>query len=129
MRVSTFLVLGFSILFTGCASLVTAQPKQYSPGGEAAQPWLIGGTFDPQGRTVTITINGDNVMVGRFPPYTPRLSLPGQYEGHRLTADCEFTVGIVKHRIAEAVIQKVRNKSGNTCEILVDAKPATTLYF
>lgn len=129
MRITAFVMIGLAVALGGCASLVTAPPKQYAPEGANAKPWLIGGTFDPRRHTLTITVNGDNVMSGRFPPYTPRLSLPGLYEGHRLAADCEFTVGILKHRIAETVFQKVRGKSGNSCAILVDAKPAATLYF
>lgn len=131
MHGTTIRMLGIFIFCSGCSvsSLVTAPSKTYQPADAAKQPWTIGGTFDQRKDLLTVTINGDNVMIGRFPPYTPRLNLSGLYQGHHLNADCEFTVGIIRNRIAETVFQTVRNKSGNTCEILVDAKPATTLYF
>lgn len=128
MRTETLYILGAALFFAGCSSLVTAPPKHYQAAADK-KPWTIGGTFDSRRHLVTISIDGDNVMAGRFPPYTPKLNLSGLYEGHRLNADCEFTVGIIGNRIGETIFQSVRRKSGNTCAILVDAKPAATLYF
>ena len=129
MRVLALSVLVSLAALNGCASVITAPPKQFTPPGDGKKPWTIGGTYDRHRDLVTISVNGDNVLSGRFPPYTPRLNLPGTYEGHRLHAECEFTRGIIKHRIAEAVYQNVRRNSGNSCQVLVDAKPAATLYF
>lgn len=129
MRVLALFVLVGLMALSGCASVVTAQPKQYSPDENGKGLWTIGGTYDRNRHVVTISVNGDNVLSGRFPPYTPRLDLPGSYEGHRLHAECDFTRGVIKHRIAETIYQNVRRNSGNSCQVLVDAKPAATLYF
>lgn len=123
-------LLAVGLLTTACKDpIIKAPSKQYQPVGETAQPWTIGGIYHQREQRVTVTINGDNVLSGRFPPYTPKLSLPGQYQGHRVLADCEFTNDIIGNRIAESIFQRVRNKSGNTCVVMVDGRQATTLHF
>lgn len=130
LRIGVCALIAAAAVLSGCKEpIVKAPSKQYQPVGEDARPWTIGGIYHKREHRVTVTINGDNVLSGRFAPYTPKMSLPGEYLGHRVIADCEFTNDIIGNRIAESIFQAVRHKSGNTCVVTVDGRQATTLYF
>lgn len=123
---------------SGCASRDTrvfAQEKEYLPAA-SAQSWKIGGVFDRKEHTIVISFNGENVLRGRFPPYTPRLSAQARYNDMAVATLCKFSSDIIaskgagwQERLAEAIVAKGMSTGGNSCDVTVDGKPAATLYF
>lgn len=114
---------------------VFAQEKEYVPPAATA-PWKIAGVFDQEEFTVVISVNGENVIRGRFPPYTPKLTAEGSYEGKMVNTVCMFSTDVIARRksgwqvqLAEAIVSKATKTGGNTCEVKVDDQPAATLYF
>lgn len=123
---------------SGCArkdTRVFAQDKEYVP-AESAPPWKIGGVFDKKEHTVVISFNGENVLRGRFPPYTPRLTAQGKYNELPVATLCKFSSHVIagkgggwQERLAETIVAKTTSTGGNSCDVTVDGKPAATLYF
>ncbi len=133
--------IGFAIVACGlaaCAAQDTklyAQEKEYVP-PQAEAPWKINGEFDKEEYTVAISINGENVIRSRFPPYTPRLTAEGQYDGRSVQTLCMFSTDVIAGRnsgfelqLAQAIVAKTTRTGGNTCEVQVEGQPAATLYF
>jgi hypothetical protein len=121
----------------GCArnTQVIAPEKEFVPAGSST-PWKIAGVFDKKDTSVVISINGDNVIRGRFPPMTPRLTANGTYGGKPIHTTCAFSSDVIAGRnagfrlqIAEAIVSKATKSGGNTCDVTVGGQPATTLYF
>lgn len=121
---------------SGCAAKNTkvfAQDKQFVPPAGTA-PWMIGGVFDEEQYTVVISFNGENVLRGRFPPYTPRLTAEGKYQEKAVAAVCMFSSGVIgksgwQVQLAEAIVSKATKAGGNSCEVTVDGQAAATLHF
>jgi len=123
----------------GCAgkkdTRVFAQDKEYVP-PSATAPWKIGGVFDKEDYSVAISFNGESVLRGRFPPYTPRLTAEGKYNDRAVATLCKFSSGIIaskgggwQERLAEGIVSKATKAGGNTCDVTVDGQAAATLYF
>ncbi len=123
-------------LSAGCAqknTKVFAQDKDYVPPA-ASTPWKIGGVFDKEELTIVVTFNGENVLRGRFPPYTPRLTAEGKYQDKDVATVCMFSSGVIgksgwQVQLAEAIVSKATKTGGNSCEVTVDGQAAATLYF
>lgn len=124
------------VLATGCAeknTKVFAQDKEYVP-PTASTPWKIGGVYDEKDYTVVISFNGENVLRGRFPPHTPRLTAEGKYQEKAVATVCMFSTGVIgksgwQVQLAEAIVSKATKTGGNSCEVTVDGQAAATLYF
>ncbi|MFL6551149.1 MAG: hypothetical protein ACJ8OJ_20830 [Povalibacter sp.] len=124
------------VVLSGCAAKntkVIAQDKEFVPPAAAA-PWKIGGVFDEEEYTVVISFNGENVLRGRFPPYTPRLTAEGKYLDKAVATVCMFSSGVIgksgwQVQLAEAIVSKATKNGGNSCEVTVDGQAAATLYF
>lgn len=133
----TVVAAALGMMAAGCApknTKVFAQDKEYvPPAGTAA--WTIGGVFDEEEYTVVISVNGENVLRGRFPPYTPRLTAEGKYQERAVATVCMFSSGVIgkgggwQAQLAEAIVAKSTKTGGNTCEVSVDGQAAATLYF
>ena len=52
------------------------------------QKFEVGGTYNPTANELVLTINGDPVMRGSFPPYTPTLRLNATYKNEAFAASC-----------------------------------------
>jgi hypothetical protein len=140
---SRTLLLGCTAVATllgACASKPPADTKIVAPEKEfkaqgVAQPWKIGGVFDKKDKTVTISVNGDNVMKANFPPYTPRLSANGKYQNQALATSCSFSTDVIsgsgrgRTGIAQSIVQKSTGNTANTCDVTVNGQQAVTLYF
>lgn len=106
----------------GCASSTrVAQMKTIEAGG---QKFDLGGTYTPPARELILTINGDPVMRGIFPPYTPTLRLNATYKNQPFSASCYFGTilgggGWGKKGIIAGSIQGGLGKSGDKCDITV----------
>ena len=124
------------LMLTACApknTKVIAQDKEYVPAA-AANPWKIGGVFDEKEYTVVILFNGENVLRGRFPPHTPRLTAEGKYQDKSVATVCMFSSGVIgksgwQVQLAEAIVSKATKNNSNSCEVSVEGQPAATLYF
>jgi hypothetical protein len=93
----------------------------------------FGGKFDVKPPDLTITVNGDPVLTGRFPPFTPTQNLTGEYKGLKIGASCYFAsvlsskgglVGIIG-----GAVQSGQGKTGDKCDMTVNGKPTESLYF
>lgn len=118
-------------LVSGCATPPrAAQNKVVDIGGKKLD---FGGSYAPDTKELTLTVNGDPVMRGRFPPYTTNLHLNGKYQNLDINASCSFgsvlsSMGGLTGKIAGAV-QAGIGKGGDKCDLAVNGKAADTLYF
>ena len=138
-RTMTF-TMGAMVLaaLAGCAAKDTrvfAQDKEYVP-PSATAPWKIGGVYDKKDQSIAISVNGESVLRGRFPPYTPRLTAEGKYNELPVATLCKFSQGVInqggggwQERLAEGIVAKATKAGGNTCDVTVDGQAAATLYF
>ncbi len=127
----------FSILFTGLLLVgcggnppKLAQEKTYVAEGVTL---VFGGKYDVDHNQLELTINGDPVMRGSFPPYTPKQNLNANYKGLRVSGDCYFgsvlsSQGGVLGKVAGA-IQSAKAKSADRCEMFVNGQSVESLYF
>ena len=127
-RFLTLAVILVAIL-AGCASPKIAQKKSVEVGGQRLE---LSGVFDGRS-SLSITINGDPVLNGRFPPFTPTLSLKSPYRGLAVRANCYFS-SILSGRsgvvgIVAGAVQSSNNRSSDKCDVLVDEKVVETLFF
>ncbi|HEY5806469.1 MAG TPA: hypothetical protein VIT67_00785 [Povalibacter sp.] len=135
LRMAMMIVASAAVL-AGCAAKntkVIAPDKEYVPPASTS-PWKIGGVFDEKELTVVISFNGENVLRGRFPPYTPRLTTEGKYQEKAVATVCMFSSGIIgkggwQEQLAEAIVAKTTRTGGNSCDVTVDGQAAATLYF
>lgn len=105
----------------GCASTTrVAQMKTLEAGG---QKFELGGTYTPTANELILTINGDPVMRGSFPPYTPTLRLNATYKNQTFAASCYFGTilggGFGKRSIIASSVQGGLGKGGDKCDITV----------
>lgn len=103
----------------GCASKNrVAQAKTIEAGG---QKFDLGGTYNPTGNELVLTINGDPVMRGSFPPYTPTVRLNATYKNQAFSASCYFgsilSGGHGKKAIIASSVQGGLGKGGDKCDI------------
>lgn len=127
-------VIGTLVATTaGCATNtppLVAQDKTYTTHG---QKLVFGGTYDKHKNLLTILVNGDPVMRGEFPPFTPKKVMHGTYKGMTIGANCYFGTilsskgGLVG--IIAGAVQDSHDKSGDQCKISVNDGQAATLYF
>ena len=129
--VSLIVTLSAGLLLNGCATPArTAAPKTYEAEG---QKLVFGGTYLPREKELTITVNSDPVLRGRFPPYTPTQNLNGTYKNLQISANCYF--GSVlgsqggKLGVVAGIVQSTQNRTADKCDITVNSKPAESLFF
>ncbi|HKO68776.1 MAG TPA: hypothetical protein VJU53_13320 [Burkholderiaceae bacterium] len=112
-----------------CASTRVAQNKTLESEG---QKFDVGGTYDPRGHELTLIVNGDPVLRGSFPPYTPTLKMNGKYKNQAVSATCYFgTILGSKGGITGIVagsVQGAKGKSGDKCDITVGTA-SESLFF
>jgi hypothetical protein len=108
----------------------TAQPKSVTVSGQKLD---FGGTYDPRAKDLTITINNDPVLRGKFPPFTPTQKLNGKYKDLDVFADRYFgsvlgDSGGVAGIVAGA-IQGAKGKAADKCEMSINGKVVESLFF
>lgn len=122
--------LGLVALLAGCSTTRVAQEKSVTVGQVKL---AFGGSFVTGQNDLTITVNGDPLMRGTFPPYTPTLNMNGEYQGLQVNASCYFgsvlgskrgIVGIVAGSVQGAV-----GNAGDKCDMSVNDQKVETLYF
>jgi hypothetical protein len=124
------LALAAALTLLGCASIRNAQPKTAEIDG---QSYVFGGSYDPSATDLTITVNGDPLLRGRFPPYTPTQRLSAKYKQTDVAAECYFgSVLGSRHSVVGIVAGAVQGglgKAADKCDLTVNGKPAQELYF
>lgn len=97
------------------------------------QTLLFGGVYYVRENELVLTVNGDPLMKGRFPPFTPTQHLKAQYNGLQIAGECYFgsvlTRGNGSMSIIAGAIQSAKDKANDKCEIHVNGKMLETLYF
>jgi hypothetical protein len=118
-----------AVALVGCASPRVAQIKTVESDG---QKFDLSGTYHPNDNDLTLTINGDPVLRGSFPPYTPTLRLNGKYKNQTVSASCYFGTVLGKRGgvagIVAGSIQGAKGRSGDKCDITVGSA-TEALYF
>ncbi len=121
------------LALSGCATkIITAQPKTVDVSGQKLE---FGGTYDPTHHELTIAVNNDPVLRGKFPPYTPTQKLNGKYKDFTVFADCYFGSVLAGGRsggisgIVAGAVQSAKGKSADKCDLSVNGKPTESLYF
>jgi hypothetical protein len=124
----------FLSLLSGCSTAPTvpntAQEKSVEVDGRSI---LLGGEYWDKRNKLTIFVDGEPIMRGSFPPYTPTLKLNATYDEVEIGAYCYFgSVLTSKGRIVGAIsgaIQGAKGKSADKCELTVEDQRPVTLYF
>jgi hypothetical protein len=124
------MTLTAAVALAGCASIRNAQPKTVEVDG---QRYEFGGSYNPRGTELTVTVNGDPMLRGSFPPYTPTLRLSGKVKEAEVVAQCYFS-SVLSSRggmvgIVSGAVQGGLGKSSDKCDMTVNGKPAQELYF
>jgi hypothetical protein len=118
-------------LLTACAPTIhQAQEKQINIEGKSFQ---FGGTYNVDEKLLKLTVNGEPLMQGRFPPFTPTQNFNTTYQDTPFFVHCYFgsvlsseggAVGLVA-----GVIQAAKSSSADKCEISHKDVVKDTLYF
>ena len=119
-------------LLSACASPPPPKVAQNKTVDVAGQKFDLGGVYDAGNRRLSLSVNGDPVMAGSFPPYTPTMHLKAPYKGVNFAATCYFGSVLSGHGmvgIVAGAVQGAKGKSGDKCDMLVGDKVLETLYF
>jgi hypothetical protein len=131
----TIFILLFSIVFlTACGSKPpkpqVAQQKSVEVDGKSLQ---FGGEYWTKEKEVVLFVNGDPVMRGNFPTYTPTLNLNTNYEDLEISSYCYFSSVLAKKKgifgVVAGAVQNSHGKAGDSCEMKVKGEVVANLYF
>jgi hypothetical protein len=131
MRHTLILTTIAASLLCGCTTPPkVAQKKNVTVAGRTLE---FGGEYDTRNKALTLSVNGDPVMAGSFPMFTPTQHLRAEYQGLTISADCYFG-SVLGSRpgvlgIVAGAVQSGQGKSGDTCSLLVGDKVVESLYF
>lgn len=120
-----------AVALTGCAAKpIIAQPKNADFQGKNYE---FAGVYMPDDGKVTLTINGDPLMSGKFPPYTPKLILKAKYADHDFEGNCYFG-SILGNQggafgIVASAIQNAKSSSADRCDMYISGQKLETLFF
>lgn len=133
MRKITLVSLSIgTCLLAACAATppIVAQEKTVEFEGTSL---VFGGSYDTERKNISLSVNGDSVMKGTFPPYTPTQNLSGKYKDLNISSQCYFgsvlsSQGGAFGAIA-GIVQASKSSSGDKCDMLVNGKVVESLYF
>lgn len=116
---------------SGCGSAPKlAQHKNVDIAGQKLE---LAGTYHTRSQDLSITFNGDAALNGRFPPYTPTLSLNTKYRDLDVRAECYFASILGNRRgvmgIVATAVQSSHGKTSDSCAISFGGSVVETLYF
>jgi hypothetical protein len=104
--------MGLLVPLTLVACATTAPPQSFQRGA-GAQPWQIGGTLQGLSGDVVITVNDQPAATGKFPRFSEKVDLRGEYQGSPVEASC-----MVDHCT-----------HGTRCVVYVENEQAATVKF
>ena len=133
MRINPLIItLAFTAFLAGCAATppIIAQEKTVTVSGQTLK---FGGKYDVKKKKLELTVNGDALMKGKFPPYTPTQNFKANYKELKIASSCYFGSVLGDQGGAFGVIagaiQASKSSSGDKCELFVDGESVETLYF
>ncbi|RUO74182.1 hypothetical protein CWI80_02165 [Pseudidiomarina sediminum] len=131
-KASVAAVVVASSVLAGCGSTppIQAQEKTIVHEGKT---FVFGGQYDKKRNELQLTVNGDAIMKGKFPPYTPTQNLNAKYQETDISSHCYFgsvlgNQGGVFGAVA-GVIQSAKKSTGDKCEMKIEGQVVETLYF
>lgn len=133
MKYVSLSALTIAIMLTGCAS---------DPGPRLAQEKTVevegtvlkfNGSYNEKKNMLIVSVNGDPIMQGRFPPYTPTQNLKANYKDLAVRSNCYFgsvlgNQGGAFGAIA-GIVQSTKSSTADKCELYVNDKLVDNLYF
>ncbi|MEL0656970.1 hypothetical protein V6257_18260 [Pseudoalteromonas issachenkonii] len=120
------------LALAGCGSTppIQAQDKTVSYQGKV---YVFGGQYDKKLKEIQLTVNGDPLLKGRFPPYTPTLTLASDYQNVNISSYCYFGSVLSSQAgvfgVVAGAIQSSNSKSGDKCDVKIGGETIESLYF
>ena len=117
------------------AACSTPPPRVAAPQDAtvAGKPMKFGGSYAPKDRALTLSINDEPALRGSFGPYSPTLTLSGDFKGQAVRAECYFASVLSEKRgrvgIIASAIQGGTGKATDTCKMFAADAEAATLNF
>ncbi len=120
-----------TIVLAGCASAPrTAQEKTVEVDGKVL---TFNGSYNEDRGELTLIVNGEPLMKGRFPPYTPTQNFNANYQDLALRSHCYFGSVLGEQGgafgVVAGIIQSAKSSSADKCELYVNEKLVEHLYF
>ena len=86
-------LLAFCIVISACATV--SPTYTYRPANHSGPAWSISGKAEAGALkdTVSVTINGTEVVGGTLHEFKPKDNYTGFYEGHNILAECALVDG------------------------------------
>jgi hypothetical protein len=132
LTVRSALVTAVLCALAACASTPPRQAQKKSV-ETAGKRFDVDGEYLEREYALTIRVNGEPIMSGKFPPYTATMKLHARYQGIDFTADCYFAsvLGNRGGRVGwiSGIVQNNVGKAGDKCELLAGGKATEILYF
>ncbi|WP_028764165.1 hypothetical protein [Shewanella colwelliana] len=133
MKYASLSALTLAVILTGCASDPgprIALEKTVEVDGTVLK---FNGSYHDKKNILILTVNGDPIMQGRFPPYTPTQNLNANYKDFAVRSHCYFgsvlgNQGGAFGAIA-SVVQSSKSSTADKCELYVNEKLVDNLYF
>lgn len=123
-----------SLLLSACSNTppppIVAQDKTVVIEGQTI---VLGGQYDQRKNKLQLMVNGEVLMQGKFPPYTPTQNLKATYKEMSFAGECYF--GSVlgdqggKLGIVAGLIQATKSSTADKCEMFINNEPVDTLFF
>lgn len=133
MKLTSVPALVVAVILGGCASEPgprIAQEKTVEVDGTV---FKFNGSFNDKKNLLTLSVNGDPIMQGSFPPYTPTQHLKANYKDFALKGNCYFgsvlgSQGGAFGAIA-GMIQSSKSSTADKCEMYINDERVENLYF
>ncbi|WP_428775112.1 hypothetical protein [Vibrio sp.] len=133
MKYASLSALSLAVILTGCASDPgprMAQEKTVEVDGSVLK---FGGSYHDKKNVLILTVNGDPIMQGQFPPYTPTQNLNANYKKLAVRSHCYFGSVLGKQGGAFGaianIVQSAKSSTADKCELYVNDKLVDNLYF
>lgn len=125
-----FIILGLS----ACAKKPPVKLANEKTGTYEEKQLTFGGKYLVEDKDLVILVNGDAVLSGSFPPFTPKMNLKTDYDGLNIEADCYFGSVLTSSvpgvgGVIAGIVQSQEGVSADKCEIFVQGESAHHLYF
>ncbi|QSX40147.1 hypothetical protein [Shewanella cyperi] len=133
MKLSYLALASAITLLGGCASTEAPRIPQEKVVEVDGQTLKFSGSYSERKNILILTVNGDPIMQGSFPPYTPTQNLNAKYKDFAIKGNCYFGSILGQQGGAfgaiAGIIQSSKNSTADKCELLVNGKSVENLYF
>ncbi|MCG9712880.1 hypothetical protein L1D40_05885 [Shewanella insulae] len=133
MKIASLSAISLALLLTACASDPgprMALEKTVEVDGTVLK---FNGSYHDKKNILILSVNGDPIMQGRFPPYTPTQNLKANYKDFAVKSHCYFGSVLGKQGGAfgaiAGIVQSSKSSTADKCELYVNEKLVDNLYF